>query len=83
MCCHLLQGENVDYHSVKYITSLCKELVKAPALLLISFKDVGKDWGKQCLETPKTVFTKLPGRARAQSHNSYKEHKSKELPVGE
>lgn len=76
MCCHLLQRENMDYHSVKDITSLCEELVKTPALLLVSFEDVCKDWSKQCLKTPETVFTELPGES-TEPPKIQRKHKSR------
>lgn len=82
MCCHLLQRENVDYHSVKDITSLCEELVKTPALLLVSFKNVCKYWGKQCLKTPTTVFTKLPGESHSTEPQDTKKTQIKKLHGG-
>lgn len=77
MCCHLLQRENMDYHPVKDITSLCEELVKTPALLLVSFEDVCKDWSKQCLKTPETVFTELPGEHSTEPPKIQRKHKSR------
>lgn len=70
----------MDYHSVKHITGLCKELVKTPALLLISFKYVCKNWGKQCLKTPKIVFKKLLKREYhcVTKPHLQRKHKSKE-----
>jgi hypothetical protein len=70
----------MDHHSVKHITGLCKELVKTPALLLISFKYVCKNWGKQCLKTPKIVFKKLLKREYhcVTKPHLQRKHKSKE-----
>lgn len=62
--CGLLQTEDVDHSPMKDVVGLCKELVKAPALLLICLQDVGKNWCQEALKAPETA------RRRSMSHNA-------------
>lgn len=60
----LLQTEDVDHGPMEDVVGLCKELVKAPALLLICLQDVGKNWCEEALEAPGTA------KRRAMTHNA-------------
>lgn len=60
----LLQTEDVDHSPMKDVIGLCKELVKAPALLLICLQDVGKNWCQEALKAPETA------KCRSMSHNA-------------
>lgn len=48
----LLQAEHIDHRPVEDVVGLCKELVKAPALLLICLQDVGQHRGQEALQAP-------------------------------
>lgn len=46
------QGEDVDDSSLQDVTGLRKELIKAPALSLFDFQDVGQDGHQLALQPP-------------------------------
>lgn len=77
----------MNYHSVKYITSFCKKLVKTPTLFLIRLKDVCKNRGKKNLKTPKIVLKKVTWRrnvsyfAQVQNHNIYQQIKGTAITI--
>lgn len=51
----LLQAEDVDHRPVEDVVGLGKELVEAPALLLVGLQDVGKNRCQEALKAPATA----------------------------
>lgn len=50
----LLQAEDIDNGAVQDVVGLGKELIEAPALLLVCLQDVGQDRRQQALQPPAT-----------------------------
>lgn len=48
----LLQAEDVDHRAVQDVVGFCKELIKAPAFLLIRLQDVGQNRSQEALKAP-------------------------------
>jgi len=48
----LLQGEDVDHDPVQNVIGFSKELIEAPALLLVHLQDVGQNGDELILQPP-------------------------------